>query len=378
MRLTSIRGIASIVVLLHHAMLLFRVDGRSDTLGVPLQLSDHGLLLQQILLILFNGQAAVTLFFVLSGYVLSLSLQRLPSFSASEIVGFYLKRAFRILPTLWLAVLISLFLLPYCSGSHVDMISTRWMEMAYSRSPSPYELAKHLVGMDSFLNQPLWSLFVELFYSAMFPAIFLLTRGSARAIAMVVLSIFALFLPFPVKRDLNYYLLAFVLGSAVANLAPAQTQLSRASGVVFLSAATLLLLAARRILEPVGTPASIVVLLETFASAGIIYSVLFMDKSLRWLNGSPLVHLGNVSFSVYLLHFPALFVVARWYEYFVGIKFIALHPISSDAIVGIITVLMIVPIATLTFRRFELPTQQFGRRLAGKLNDLHGSVRPQS
>jgi peptidoglycan/LPS O-acetylase OafA/YrhL len=376
MRLTSLRGIASLVVLLHHAMLLFRVDGRNDTLGLPLQLSDHWLLCQQTLLIVFNGQAAVTLFFVLSGCVLSLSLQHSPTFSPSQIFGFYIKRAFRILPTLWFAVLISLLLLPYASGSHVDAISTRWMETAYSRSPSPYEFAKHLIGMDSFLNQPLWSLFIELFYSAIFPAIFLLTCGGARAIAMIATSIIALFLPFAVNRELNFFLLAFVLGSALANVTPTQKLFSRAALIALLSAATFSLLAARRILEPIGAPTSIVVFFETLASAGIIYLVLFVDKGLRWLKNSTLVHLGNISFSLYLLHFPALFVIARWYENFVGVDFITVYPILSNAVVGIVTALVVIPFATLTFNWLELPLQQFGRRLAGKLNDLPSAVGP--
>jgi peptidoglycan/LPS O-acetylase OafA/YrhL len=369
MRLTSIRGIASIIVLLHHAMLLFRVDGRDDTLSLPLQLSDPWLLLQQLLLILFNGQAAVTLFFVLSGCVLALSLQRSPVGLPSTIAGFYIKRAFRIMPTLWLAVLISFLLLPYNRGAHVDAISTRWMEIAYSRSPSLYEFARHLIGLDSFLDQPLWSLFVELFYSAAFPAIFLLTRGNARSVGMIVTSIIGLLLPFQVIRDLNYFLLAFVLGSAIANRAP-ETSLSPVTGTVFFGFACLLLLATRRVLEPIGGPAPIIIFFETCGAAAIIYLVLHMDKSFRWLNSSALVHLGNISFSLYLLHFPLLFVIARWFENVADVGFIRAHPIASNLMVGAITAACVVPIATLTFQLFELPTQQFGRALARKVYDL--------
>jgi peptidoglycan/LPS O-acetylase OafA/YrhL len=366
-RLTSIRGVASLIVVFHHAMLLFRVEGLGDTLRLPLQISDHKLLVQQVLLIAFNGQAAVLLFFVLSGCVLSLSLQSASVRTTPTIIGFYIKRLFRLFPTLWFAVLVSLLLLPYNRGAHNDQIATEWMQLANSRSPSLLQVGRHLVGVDSFLDQPIWSLFIELFYSALLPAIFLLTCQLKRTIAMLTFAAFALFSPMPVFRDLHYYLLAFVIGSAIANMATPPRRLGPVSVTTLLAVASLFLLGARRILDPLNVPLSVVIWIETWSAAAIIYLVQFTGVARRLLEHRALGFVGEISYSIYLLHFPLIFVVAGWFEGCAGGDFIATHPISADCIVGGVTAVITIPIAAAASRWIERPFQKLGRTLASRV-----------
>ena len=73
-RLESLRGWAALSVVVAHAMGLLRVDGMTAYWLVPLREQSSTGLILTILGGIFNPGVAVALFFVLSGYVLALSL----------------------------------------------------------------------------------------------------------------------------------------------------------------------------------------------------------------------------------------------------------------------------------------------------------------
>lgn len=64
-RLTSLRGLASSIAVFH-ALLFFRIGLHGDVIKLRVQFDDPQVLLQQLLLTIFNGGSAVLLFFVLS------------------------------------------------------------------------------------------------------------------------------------------------------------------------------------------------------------------------------------------------------------------------------------------------------------------------
>lgn len=107
--LQSIRGIAAIVVLLHHASFLFAT-------------TPHFRYWSEVVL---NAHAAVMLFFVLSGYVLSRSLSG-PELDLKRIGEFYLARAFRIYPALWLACVVGLIYLAFLHFETPTLNISNW------------------------------------------------------------------------------------------------------------------------------------------------------------------------------------------------------------------------------------------------------------
>jgi peptidoglycan/LPS O-acetylase OafA/YrhL len=100
----------------------------------------------------FPGQAAVLLFFVISGFVLGIRLPRNPLQAAIEWPGFALRRAFRIFPAMWLSIIL---------GAAVSLALHR--EVSFSA------LFENATFWSHSLNAPLWTLRIELFLSVLLP-----------------------------------------------------------------------------------------------------------------------------------------------------------------------------------------------------------------
>ncbi len=92
-RLESLRGVAALMVAIGHSFLVLEMSG-------PLWR------LVKASFIVFNGRAAVTLFFVMSGYVLGLSLKRSREPFWRGTLTFMFRRFFRIYPALIVTTLV--------------------------------------------------------------------------------------------------------------------------------------------------------------------------------------------------------------------------------------------------------------------------------
>ncbi len=105
-QLDGLRGYAALAVVFFHSIffdptMAGRVLGRDFS-----ELKDWYDLLAKLLLIIFNGQTAVVIFFILSGAVLFESLRQREKGSISSVVGkFLIRRFFRIYPALVVCLL---------------------------------------------------------------------------------------------------------------------------------------------------------------------------------------------------------------------------------------------------------------------------------
>jgi peptidoglycan/LPS O-acetylase OafA/YrhL len=387
--LEAVRGIAAIVVLVHHFLLGFMPQF-------------HGLFFPHEAMALFgtpffafvNGSAAVVLFFVLSGFVLTYR-----SFADRSVSGLAigaLKRWPRLaLPVVTVNLLSALLLAGglYVNQSTAALSGSRWL--AWFFGPSPYAwphpvaaayegLFATFLGLGSFFNSSLWTMYFELFGSflafALALAVLLLHR---RLVLPALLSAAA------VSLFLSPYFFCFVVGVALARLftSPAwQTWVgwfgrddkwrrlrlgAWAAAAVFLFGYQNAFVTGEgpvgvyRFLAPISAAAPLAtsVALQTIAAVMVLAAVLALPGLRRSLGGRAGALLGGLSFPIYLLHLPVLCSVgAATYSF--------LLPRQGSATALVLTLLVTLLVTLLA----AVPLMRLDRRWVGILRAGQGKL----
>jgi peptidoglycan/LPS O-acetylase OafA/YrhL len=175
-RLTSldaVRGIAACVVVAGHGYFTM-----PDAWRASVETSVWSILLQP----LHNGDAAVVVFFVLSGRVLSL-----PYIQGKELDyrRYLIRRVCRIYIPFAAAVLLSLFF--YCViGHRRAQIASNWFNTLWPpHVPNMQSIVGHFLLFGTApaisLNPPMWSLVYEMRISLIFPLLVVLARNTRQA-----------------------------------------------------------------------------------------------------------------------------------------------------------------------------------------------------
>ena len=110
---------------------------------------------------MFDGRAAMLLFFVISGFVLGRQIGAAPILTPAAWSAFLVRRVFRLVPAMWLAILLA-------------YVIAQWRGI-----PSGVNLGmfgKTLILQDLSLMVPLWSLNVEIGCSLVFPLLYAFGR----------------------------------------------------------------------------------------------------------------------------------------------------------------------------------------------------------
>lgn len=192
--LDSLRGIAAFSVLLYHCYLVSflvksSINNALETLSFPART-----ILSLSINLFTSGHSAVILFFVLSGFVLTISIvTRKQSYKT-----FILKRIFRIYPILFISIIMS-YLLHLLIGHNPipNYVQPQWYQY-YVAGPIQItisDLLGHvaLTGIrpgHSFLNSPIWSLVHEMRISLIFPLLVLLLSMDKKLAMFIVLGFF--------------------------------------------------------------------------------------------------------------------------------------------------------------------------------------------
>jgi peptidoglycan/LPS O-acetylase OafA/YrhL len=107
-------GWAAISVVFYHSILNYDPSLVANAIAPPVWVVSPALLWSKVALSIFNGEYAVILFFIISGFVLQLSLNRLQVLDASAALQFFVKRAFRLMPSIFVAVTAAASMLLIC------------------------------------------------------------------------------------------------------------------------------------------------------------------------------------------------------------------------------------------------------------------------
>lgn len=301
--LDSLRGLAALAVFFSHA------------LGTDPVIEKY----QGFLRILWDGASAVDLFFVLSGFVLyassKFSVHR--SFWA-HYSSFLVKRFFRLYPLLWTSLVITLacqFAAPPLA--QVDTLS-EWARSQWSRPPGLYDWLANgillLPGLDSHaVNPVIWSLSVEMKMSLVLPFLFILVdRLPWPAMLSIVSALVLVILAGHAHRlGLMVWSPAFLAGALVAKHHNALRR--RMAGFSVYSWATFVLLGiflyGNRYAFPSPMQGPVCDLLSSAGAAMLILSATCQRNLSRWLHAAPFRYSGRMSYGLYLLHMPLLFLL---------------------------------------------------------------------
>jgi peptidoglycan/LPS O-acetylase OafA/YrhL len=317
-------------------------------------------------LLLLPGHAFLMAFFLISGFVLRLSLEYGPESRVAASAKFVIARLFRFYPIVIFAVLLSALTSPPSAtfdGSKAKMV------------------AANLLLLDVSMNTHLWALQVELLMVPVILALYFLERraGASALIAVaIVASAFSFAARWALWPPLSHNLFAFVVGMTIPSFGRSfALSLTRKSATVWLLGSMVVLLAVGPWL---GIYSQFTSLIETYVSAAALSLVAYRPDLplLRSLDFSGLRRLGSASGSYYVLHMatiPSAILLAN-----------AVIPsawsIGAPAAVGIGVVAVwlvgIAPLMIAAYKIIESPGIALGRRLIGILKldcgRQHGTI----
>lgn len=331
--LDGLRGLCALVVLAYHALLVLPAmsiptDGSAvQTAASSTTWSVVWWLYRTPLRALWAGPEAVLIFFVLSGFVLTLPLGATgrfgwPAYCAGRVVRLYLP--------VWGAVVGSILLASAVVRSNT--FGSVWLRG--HQGPGPRSLAQDAVLLfgTSTVDGPLWSLRWEVWFSLMLPAGYVALRRCARsrwwlptigALAAVsswgatdtrVRSISAVnYLTSGLLQYLPVFGIGMVLALNVVRVRALATGRPRKPGRVALAGvAGVVLLVSPSFPSPVGAGfwAPTTTFLSLVGATLVVVSSLCARPVVTFLNSAALRWAGSRSFSIYLVHEPVIVAAA--------------------------------------------------------------------
>ncbi len=321
--LDGLRGLASLVVVIHHALITYPALAGLYADRSPI--ADAGSLpwwlVNTPLHLLWAGGEAVFVFFVLSGLVLALLVRKQKRFSWA---AYYPSRLLRLYLPVWasivFAVLVFATVRAISPEAGVAWVADRGTDLNLA---SIMQASLFLRGTLAY-NNPLWSLFWEVLFSLLLPIFGLVLMRSRIGWRMRMGIVFAMMAvgsvlrsDFPLIGHPLFFLSMFAVGVVIAADIDAFAALAsriegrrrpRAawSGLLLLG---LLALCSYWFLQQASLPIQIMHLTYVIQVAGaalVIFCVAFNPRVGAPFEFPAMQWLGMVSFSLYLVHDPIL------------------------------------------------------------------------
>ncbi|GAB3046814.1 acyltransferase [Acinetobacter apis] len=306
----SIRGLACVAVVLSHLSLTFypylhRFDRQDQAKGQFDYFIHHS-----PFAFLYSGTAAVFVFFVLSGFVLTYAIVKNNNIPR-KVLEMTIKRYPRLAIPTFVSCLIAWAILAF---SAIDSsLVNHWFQV-YAKQNIGLQQALYEGSIGSFLfgssaiNWVLWTMQIEFFGSLLLFVLLILLNYHKLSfwMASLILPLIGLYL----GERFFLGLLSFVIGCYIYLYAK---QLSFKAGLVifivglYCAGVHNTSHAYQWLYQILGYRSYDYV---NFASGIlIVYSILMTPQISQWLDKKPLVYLGKLSFSIYLLHMSVLYLI---------------------------------------------------------------------
>lgn len=263
-----------------------------------------------------GGYVGVDMFFVISGYLITKMIAGELSRGSFSIVKFYRHRVIRLLPNLFVMIVVSaiisyLVLKPYDFMQYAKSLqfsAVYLTNMVFARQQGYFDMSRDA--------KPLlhtWSLSIEEQFYLIFPLLLILLYKlkSHRITVLVLIALASLWVRFHYVQQFlpteGFFSFAgrvweFVVGALVALMPVALKE--RYAGNEKLSLLAFMLVIGSLLFLDEGIPyAALLLVIPCFATALLIaYSA--GTRPGRWLSGKALVFIGGLSYSLYLWHWP--------------------------------------------------------------------------
>lgn len=351
--LQAMRGIAAMVVLAAHCLGV--VAGLDGVIGW--------------LALLANGSGAVAFFFVLSGFVLTLSWGD-RTLDARSYLVFMVRRGFRILPMLVIAATLGTLYYNHMDAGTRYLFASDWFAALCGRRVDLPHYLGSLTGYSALPAPQLWSIFVELAASTLIPVLIALSGTRLRRGLLFLLLAAITWSGAPwFQYNWPAFLLNFYVGISIAWWGPALAARARRLEPRRLLAIVLGLLLvfamARHLMDSTRHLDQLANAIEMVTTAPIIALAYYHPAPFAILRHRLAAWIGDLSYSAYLLHFVMMTALVQLAVLLWPQERLAAHP--SLLVLGLLvaTLTLTLLASAVSFRLVELPGIALGRAVIG-------------
>ena len=317
--------------------------------------------LMQPALVLFNGSAAVSLFFVLSGFVLGLSLRKSHGSFGGVYLRYAVRWAFRIYPTIFVSTLVISVMI---FGWHAPVTANRFIDLWFPRHVTVRSVVEQLAFIRN-INPVTWTLRMELVGSLLLPFALLIERWRGMLLPWLLLGLVGLTFAFPTVLSvvvMPAFLVGFVLPSSYGWWRRMQPHMVFNLALLVGGILSILLPRSLHWRLPVVT------ILES-AGAFIVIGTLVYGAGLpvfKILDHHLIKVAGQVSYSYYVYHPICLFGAAHLLLRCLPAPFLAGHSLFASALLWLLSSAVAFPLAWVCYRLIEQPFIRYAKLVYGR------------
>lgn len=362
-KLDGLRGLLALIVCLNHSYMVVTIPTFASVWQQnPLVFHDLQAKLQQLLMLIGNGGAAVTLFFLLSGFVLGPSLAKI-TLNLRGILSFYAKRIVRLYPVYVLILVLTALYMRFGYSYETFPFSSAWYNWWMHFEMTLKEFILNFFFIHAYVGGVTWTLRVILITSFIFPIFFLINKKTSWWLdlllsALLVYSSFTI-LNIEGFRDLRY-LYMFYLGLMIPKFRQFFSNIPNWTVSLILPFAVILMLGFRYLTnEYQGGVAEAIISFFIIGVAAYSEKV----KVLNVLEGKVLKFFGKISYSLYLIHFSVLYVFSRlMFQNLPNLPY-QQHYFLIHTALFVLSTIVATGVSLLVYKFVELPSQTLSSKV---------------